>query len=137
MHVPQWLAKTVFAELGIVDFSWETCVDGHCDGGTGLRLSCDDVAKLGLLYLHEGQWNGKQVLSREWVRLATSKQKDNVLDGRVWLPVLAQRPAGLPGGRSLWSAVRGHSRKTAGGRLAGGKRQRHALGSGAPLDLPG
>lgn len=81
MPVPQWLAQTVFAELGIVDFSWETCLDGRCDGGTGLRLSCDDVARLGLLYLHEGQWNGKQVLSREWVRMATGKQKDNVRNG--------------------------------------------------------
>ena len=81
MPAPQWLAQTVFEPLGIDAFTWESCADGHCEGGTGLYLSCDDVAKLGLLYLNEGQWNGRQVLSRDWVQMATGKQKDNVRNG--------------------------------------------------------
>lgn len=69
--VPQLLARAVFPALGIERFCWEQCADGRCQGGTGLSVSCDDVAKLGLLYLHEGEWQGKQLLPREWVRMAS------------------------------------------------------------------
>ena len=79
--VPQLLAEEVFAPLGIGDFGWEACLDGHCDGGTGLSLSCDDVARLGLLYLNEGRWNGRQILSPEWTRMATSRQVDTPRNG--------------------------------------------------------
>ncbi len=35
-------------------------------------LSTRDMARLGLLMLREGDWNGRQVVSREWVRRITS-----------------------------------------------------------------
>lgn len=79
--MPQLLAEEVFAPLGIEDFGWEACMDGHCDGGTGLSLCCDDVAKLGLLYLNGGRWNGRQILSPEWVRMAASRQVDTPQNG--------------------------------------------------------
>jgi siroheme synthase len=31
------------------------------------------MAKLGYLYLHNGTWDGKQIVSGEWVRTATRK----------------------------------------------------------------
>ncbi len=34
----------------------------------GLYLSGEDLAKIGYLYLHEGNWNGKQIVSKEWVK---------------------------------------------------------------------
>lgn len=79
--VPQLLAQTVFTALGIDDFEWGTNLDGRCQGGVSLRLRCEDVVKLGLLYLNEGRWNGEQVLSREWVAMATAKQIDNAHNG--------------------------------------------------------
>jgi CubicO group peptidase (beta-lactamase class C family) len=30
-------------------------------------LTSRDMAKLGMLYLNKGIWNGKQVISKEWV----------------------------------------------------------------------
>ena len=40
-------------------------------GGWGLQITARDMAKLGFLYLHEGAWEGKQVVSRAWVAEAT------------------------------------------------------------------
>ena len=37
-----------------------------------LALSCRDFARFGLLYLHGGQWRGRQILRPESVRLATT-----------------------------------------------------------------
>ena len=77
MSVPEVLARYVFPVLGIDDFHWDICRDGHCQGGTGLHISCEDVAKLGLLYLGKGVYNGQRVLSEEWVEMATSKQTES------------------------------------------------------------
>jgi CubicO group peptidase (beta-lactamase class C family) len=39
-----------------------------------MRLTVDDMAKLGQLYLDNGRWQGTQVVSKAWVRAATSNQ---------------------------------------------------------------
>jgi len=36
-----------------------------------IRLSARDMARFGYLFLRNGNWNGKQVVSREWVREST------------------------------------------------------------------
>lgn len=45
-------------------------------GGWGLKMNPIDMAKIGLLFLHNGTWHGAQILSPEWVRVATSSQTD-------------------------------------------------------------
>ena len=46
-----------------------------------IDLSTRDMAKIGQLMLSEGQWNGEQIIPREWVRKSTSMvtPKDTVL----------------------------------------------------------
>ncbi len=79
--VPVLLAQRVFPLLDIDDFTWKTCCDGKCQGGTGLSLSCDDLAKFGLMLLHQGVYNKRRVLSEEWVAMATSCQISNSDNG--------------------------------------------------------
>ena len=43
-------------------------------GGWGLSLTAEDAAKLGQLCMNMGRWNGKQIVSEEWIRQATSVQ---------------------------------------------------------------
>jgi CubicO group peptidase (beta-lactamase class C family) len=45
--------------------------DGQEIGFCCLNATARDFAKLGQLYLQDGQWHGKQVLSPKWVALAT------------------------------------------------------------------
>jgi CubicO group peptidase (beta-lactamase class C family) len=40
------------------------------------RMSARDMARLGLLYLREGRWNGKQVISKEWIKESTTSYSD-------------------------------------------------------------
>lgn len=71
---PEALARReLFAPLGIRDYQWETDPAGLPIGGWGLRLTPRDMAKLGLLYLHQGQWDGKQIIPAAWVAEATRK----------------------------------------------------------------
>jgi CubicO group peptidase (beta-lactamase class C family) len=63
--------ESLFRPLGIADPRWERDPDGLPVGGWGLHLSPRDMAKLGYLYLHEGLWEGKQVVPAAWVREST------------------------------------------------------------------
>ncbi len=63
--------QVLFGPLGITDYNWMTDPSGIPIGGYGLQLMPRDMAKLGYLYLHNGEWDGKQIVSAQWVRDAT------------------------------------------------------------------
>jgi CubicO group peptidase (beta-lactamase class C family) len=70
-------AKTnLFGPLGITDYVWQSDPGGITTGNSGLILRPRDIAKLGYLYLHDGQWNGKQIVPAEWVQNSTSKHME-------------------------------------------------------------
>lgn len=54
-------------------------------GGWGLRLTAPDMAKLGQLYLDDGNWNGKQLLPEGWVTEATTPATTGPAAGYVGL----------------------------------------------------
>ena len=49
---------------------WSVSGGGHWGGG--MWISARDQARFGLLSLRRGEWNGEQLLSREWVDMATT-----------------------------------------------------------------
>jgi CubicO group peptidase (beta-lactamase class C family) len=61
----------LFQPLGISNMQWDTNPDGVPIGGWGLQMTPRDMAKLGYLYLQDGQWNGQQIVSAQWVKNAT------------------------------------------------------------------
>lgn len=72
-----YLEPRLFQPLNIKKPHWDSCPKGINTGGWGLRITTEDIAKLGQLYLQQGQWQGKQLISKEWVTMATSKQTSN------------------------------------------------------------
>ncbi len=65
--------KNLFNPLGISNYVW----DKHWK--TGVNIGCAgfyirprDMAKLGNLYLNQGKWNGKTIVSSEWIKEATT-----------------------------------------------------------------
>lgn len=73
----EYLKPRLFEPLGIEDPQWDTSPEGNSLGGYGLKLCTEDIAKFGQLYLQKGMWNGKQLVPREWVEQATSRQVPN------------------------------------------------------------
>jgi hypothetical protein len=47
-------------------------------------MPTEDIAKFGQLYLQKGMWNGKQVISQEWVAAASSRQMENGKNDSSW-----------------------------------------------------
>lgn len=72
-NVCEFLKPRLFDPMKIEEYAWETCPKGIEKGGWGLSLKLEDMAKLGLLYLQKGMWEGKQLISRNWVEMATAK----------------------------------------------------------------
>jgi CubicO group peptidase (beta-lactamase class C family) len=67
-----WAAERLFAPIGIRDFHWKITPDGEADTEGGLYLSTHDLARIGYLFLRSGEWDGRQIISREWVEVSTS-----------------------------------------------------------------
>jgi CubicO group peptidase (beta-lactamase class C family) len=76
MPLTRYLRPRLFDPLGIDEVGWTTLA-GREQGFTGLHARTEDIAKLGQLYLQQGEWNGSQLISKEWVAEATSKHVDN------------------------------------------------------------
>jgi CubicO group peptidase (beta-lactamase class C family) len=71
MNPRDFAEKYLFQPLGITNFRWDVDAAGTPVGGWGLQLTPRDMAKLGYLYLCQGQWDGQQIVSAEWVENAT------------------------------------------------------------------
>ena len=63
--------KELFGPLGIKSAKWGR-VDGQgvTDGEAGLSLAPLDMARIGYLYLHNGMWDGRQIIAPSWVERA-------------------------------------------------------------------
>jgi CubicO group peptidase (beta-lactamase class C family) len=63
--------KELFGPLGIKSAKWGR-VDGQgvTDGEAGLSLAPHDMARIGYLYLHNGMWDGRQIIAPSWVERA-------------------------------------------------------------------
>ena len=54
-------------------FGWYVDAQGINLGALGISLRAQDMAKIGLLYLDHGVWQGEQVVPAEWVTRATTE----------------------------------------------------------------
>lgn len=61
----------LFRPLGITARQWPSDPQGIVIGGAELSLRARDMAKLGLLYLSLGQWEDREIIPAEWVRVST------------------------------------------------------------------
>lgn len=71
-RLSDYLNEKLFEPLGIREYQWEQSEEGYDFGGWGLFLSIENFAKMGQFFLQKGSWNGKQLLSEEWIDEATS-----------------------------------------------------------------
>jgi CubicO group peptidase (beta-lactamase class C family) len=59
--------QALFQPLGITDVEWKNYKNGKIAAASGLRLRPRDAAKIGQLVLNRGQWNGRQIVSADWI----------------------------------------------------------------------
>ncbi len=74
VHADRFAEEYLFKPLGIKQSNWYRNREGHPHTGGGLDLRSRDMAKFGLLYLRQGNWDGKQVVPKTWVKDSLSRQ---------------------------------------------------------------
>lgn len=79
-HVAEFMEAQLWQPLGAeADASWS--LDSEASGfekmESGINARAIDFAKLGSLYLHEGEWNGNLILPKRWVRESTAVSEEH------------------------------------------------------------
>ena len=73
-----FLQERVTNKIGMGQWQWfpEKDLDGIPinNGCTNVMINARQFARWGWLFLNEGNWNGEQLISRKWVKMATSVQ---------------------------------------------------------------
>ena len=72
MSMLDFLNIHLFRHMDIHNITWKFCGGNINEGGIGLNISADDIAKLGLLYINKGIYKGKRILSEKWITDATT-----------------------------------------------------------------
>ncbi len=97
----------LFEPIGIRNVVWAVDPQGRSHGWGDSHLLPADVARIGYLYLHGGEWNGRRIVPREWVSMSTA---------------VPTTPRGEAGGMGYeWNASNGPNGRQYGGTGRGGQ----------------
>jgi CubicO group peptidase (beta-lactamase class C family) len=100
----------LFNPLGIKSAFFERDNKGVFLGGSSAFATPRDMARIGYMYLHNGEWNGHTILSEDWISKTKTVSPgylsegtvikditmDGVYGGSIWLNVAAKRGLGRP-----------------------------------------
>lgn len=86
--VEDFANKHLFTPLGITDWNWNVIEDINGPDlpstSAGLQLRPLDLARFGQLYLQNGEWDGNQIISKEWIEESVKVQVDFAKDDRSY-----------------------------------------------------
>lgn len=74
----EWTREKLFEPIGIDTFYWKVTPLDELDTEGGLYLRTEDLARIGYLFLREGDWNGTQVISRDWIEASTAPVVEHI-----------------------------------------------------------
>ena len=89
--------KALFNPTGMRSVIWEPDASGTFVGSSYLYATSRDYARFGLLYLHNGNWLGEQVLPENWISLTTqpARGSNGKYGALLWLNLSGEFP-GVP-----------------------------------------
>jgi CubicO group peptidase (beta-lactamase class C family) len=79
-----YVARKLFAPLGITEWQWAKDKASNVQAFYGLALSGRDLAKLGLLMMQKGSWNGQVLVPAAWIEESTRVAVLGTGHGYLW-----------------------------------------------------
>ena len=67
----EYAQEVLFGPLGMTAIQWDADAQGRTTTYAGIQGTAQEYAKLGLLYLNKGMWDGEQIVPAEWVEKTT------------------------------------------------------------------
>jgi CubicO group peptidase (beta-lactamase class C family) len=89
-EMSDWMQERILAPIGIEGLSWDMqggsgFIGPHTNAHTGVHVSARELARFGYLALHGGAWQGRSLIPRWWMDLATRSSQDlNPSYGYTW-----------------------------------------------------
>lgn len=96
----QLLQNQIWNKIGMEsNATWITDFQGTAFALGGLNVVTRDYARFGRLLLNNGQWQGEQLISQQWIKDSTTADADYLQSGKnklgygfqIWLPPLAEK----------------------------------------------
>lgn len=87
MWLPDFFDRHVARPLQFGPYHVNLMPNGEAYGGGGIYMRPRDFLKLGQTYLGGGMWNGRRIVSKEWVRASTAHRVQTSgggSDGYAW-----------------------------------------------------
>ena len=96
----EFAQDNLFDPIGISrdDWAWQENSEGYSFGGYGLWFTPQAMSRIGLLMLNNGNWNGTQVISENWmIEMGTPHSPQGYYGYLVWMTKYAYAANGLGG----------------------------------------
>jgi len=78
MNIDEFSMTYLFEPLGIDSSHWAIRYEnGVIEAGGSLELTPRAMLKIGILFLNKGVWDGKQIISKEWIEKSARSYGDN------------------------------------------------------------
>jgi CubicO group peptidase (beta-lactamase class C family) len=89
--------RKLFSRIGMQSAVWEPDASGTFVGSSYIYATERDYARFGLLYLHNGNWMGEQLLPEDWIKYTTTPAKGSEGDygAHFWINSSGEYP-GVP-----------------------------------------
>lgn len=71
MDMGRFARENLYGPLGIEDFRWANQPNGQPEGSARVFMRPRDMAKIGLMVLQGGRWQGAQVVPADWIAQST------------------------------------------------------------------
>lgn len=78
-----WLRPRLFEPLGIRNPQWYTDPLGYTCGPGGLQLTVEEFSRIAQLCLQNGKWNGRKIVSEDYLKTAVSRQIETCEDATL------------------------------------------------------
>lgn len=75
--VGRFIERNIFEPLHITKYEYERCPEGYFYGASSMKLTVHELSQIGLLLYNKGTYEGKRILSENYVQMATSIQQMN------------------------------------------------------------
>lgn len=102
--VMQLLNERLFAPMHITEADWQLSPSGVCTGGWGLRIQAESLAKVGIMMLQRGQWEGRQLVPEWWIDEMTQRHI-NYAGADIQTPTDGNRGYGYQVWRCKWATA--------------------------------
>lgn len=87
LDLDAYAREKLFEPLGIESHEWIKGADGEASAASGLRLTLPDLMKIGRLVAQDGVYDGKRIVSSDWLARSFEPQvkiSDQIRYGYLW-----------------------------------------------------